>query len=83
MAKRAITVQTIISGHMTGIITQTKESELYTLILKCLITTTLIKLYQIFKCVSILSQVTLRKEQKIADFFSEAKAQEYLHQIII
>ena len=25
--KRLITVQTIISGHMTGIITQTKESE--------------------------------------------------------
>ena len=27
LAKRLITVQTIISGHMTGIITQTKENE--------------------------------------------------------
>ena len=27
MVKRLITVQTIISGHMTGIITQTNESE--------------------------------------------------------
>ena len=27
LAKQLITIQTIISGHMTGIITHTKESE--------------------------------------------------------
>ena len=27
LGKRLITVQTVISGHMRGIITQTKESE--------------------------------------------------------
>ena len=63
---------------MTGIITctQTKESEYLLLmdilfwssILKCLIAMTLIKLYQIFKCASVLVDVpfTLWNQQKIA-----------------
>ena len=45
----------------------------YTSILKCLIAMTLMKLYQIFKCASILvpvSQITLRKQQKIAEVFT-------------
>ena len=45
---------------------------------------TLVKLYQNFKCATILvSQITLGKQQRIADFFFFAQAQEYLHKIKI
>ena len=44
--------------------------KLYISILKSQMLDTLVKLYQNFKCATILvSQITLRKQQRIADFF--------------
>ena len=71
MAKQLITVQTIISGHtgVTGIITQTKESETVHFNTEMLDSNEFMT-PMIFKCAFMLVfQITLRKQQKIADFF--------------
>ena len=68
LAKRLITVQTIMSGHMTGIITQTKESETVHFNTEMLDSNDSND-FQMCIHVSI-SNYTYKTIRKIADFFS-------------